>query len=306
MVTKPDICVILNAGSGKRDAVDSPRLIRNAFSSHKKPYVLKQIRKGSDLVDAAESAVEEGYKTVVAAGGDGTICAVASAVCKSQAQLGIIPLGTFNYFARSLGIPDDVDAAVDVMLNGSHRTVPVALINDRVFLNNASLGAYPAILRNRENVYKRWGRSRVAAYWSVLKTLLTLRKPLMLQLSIGQDSFSYRTPLVFAVNNAFQLDQIGLEGRDDIADGRMVLFVAPDSGRWGMLKHAIALATGTAEKNRDFLVHAADEVRISTGRRARNVACDGERARMPEPMTLKVNREGLNVMVPRARADGVR
>lgn len=301
-----NICIVMNSGSGKKDTSQIPDRIAAAFGRADVSYRLDIVKSGADITDTAQRAVEEGFSTIVAAGGDGTICAVASVVRNSGRKMGIIPLGTFNYFARSLDIPVEVEDAVDVIVAGSERHVPIATINNRVFLNNSSLGAYPEILKNREEIYARWGRSRVAAYWSVFKTLVMLRRPLKLQIVTQGETRDVTTPLVFAVNNAFQLEQIGLAGREEVAQGKLVLFIAPNSGRLGMLRHALALIAGNATQDRNFDIMAADHIRIETRRGARMVACDGERTRMKSPFELQVHPRELCVTVPNARREGVR
>jgi diacylglycerol kinase family enzyme len=300
-----EICVIMNSGSGRRDEDEAEGEIREAFTGRGLPLRLVQVN-GPRIGVEARAAVARGHQMIVAAGGDGTIAAVASVLRGTGRTMGILPLGTFNYFARSLDLPTEMPEAVAILADGTARLVRLATINERLFLNNASLGAYPAILKNREDVYRRWGRSRLAAYWSVLKTLATLRQPLHLRITANGETRFFRTPLVFAVNNVFQLDQIGLEGGDEVAAGKLVLFVAPDTGRWGMLRHTIELAVGTAEKNRNFELIAASEIHIEAGGRQRHVACDGERERMSDPYQLRVVENELTVMVPQAQAESVR
>lgn len=300
------ICVILNGGSGKRDTEDMPEQLRRAFRERGLKPDLRVIENGDDITRAARDALDQGCGTIVAAGGDGTICAVASVLKGSGATMGILPMGTFNYFARSLDIPAEIPEAVDILAHGITRPVRVATINDRLFLNNASLGAYPAILKTREDIYRRWGRSRVAAYWSVLVTLVTLRRPLHLRIEADGQRMDRRTPLVFAVNNAFQLDEVGLQGREEIAAGKLALFIAPDTSRWGMLRHAVALALGMAERHQDFDLVAADHIRIDASPRKRDIACDGERTRMRGPYDLRAIENELTVIVPEARQDDTR
>ncbi len=299
------VCVILNAGSGKRQAEAQGR-IRAALAECGIAAEMKVLSKGSQIVPSARQALKDGFGIIIAAGGDGTISGVAGVLRGTDAVMGILPLGTFNYFARSLDIPTDIEGAARLLAQGAQRSVRIATINDRVFLNNASLGAYPAILKTREQTYRRWGRSRIAAYWSVLVTLVTLRRPLQLSIDAGGHTTARRTPLVFAVNNAFQLDQIGLEGRDHIAAGRLALFIAPDTGRLGMVRHALSLAMGRAQEKVNFDLVAADRIRIDAHRSPRDVACDGERGRMKAPFDLVICEGALTVLVPEARRDGTR
>ncbi|WP_422027730.1 diacylglycerol/lipid kinase family protein [Roseovarius sp.] len=300
------MCVIMNGKSGRRDTQDIPSRIRTSLTKRAPNAELRVLESGSDLLPATRKAVEEGFDMIVAAGGDGTVSGVASVLRGTGVTMGILPLGTFNYFARSLDIPTEIPAAIDLLCDGAARPVRIARINDRVFLNNASLGAYPAILKTREDVYRRWGRRRIAAYWSVLVTLVTLRRPLRVRVEADDQVLERRTPLIFAVNNAFQLNQIGLQGEDEIARGRLALFIAPDTNRWGMLRNALLLALGLAEREKEFDFIAADRIRIINNERKHDIACDGERDRMKAPYDLQVIENELKVVAPLTRQSDTR
>ena len=104
---------------------------------------------------------------VVAAGGDGTVNAVASALAGSDMPLGIFPLGTFNHFARDIGIPLGPEAAAKVIATGHPKRVDVGEVNDRIFVNNSSLGVYPDIVRERESLrqqgHRKWTAFTIAS-----------------------------------------------------------------------------------------------------------------------------------------------
>lgn len=303
---KADICVILNAKSGKRRGLDRETMVRDAFRAAGAEVEIRKVRKGSELLSITRKAAADGFGTIVAAGGDGTICGVADVLQGSETRMGVLPMGTFNYFARSLGIPETLEEAAGVIAAGAHRPMRTGKINGRLFLNNTSLGAYAAILEIREDIYKRWGRSRVVAYCSTLYALMTWRRPLIAELIIDGMPISVRTPLIFVVNNAFQLDQVGLPGRDCIERGECVIFVAPNSGRWGMLRHAFALATGLAIPKRNYEQLSGRDIRIRTVRRRHQVALDGERGKMEAPFDISLDDHGLNIVVPADRLDEVR
>jgi diacylglycerol kinase family enzyme len=212
----------------------------------------------------------------------------------------VIPLGTFNYFARSLELPEELPEAVAVVAEGAPRPVRIGEVNGKIFLNNASLGAYPAILERREQVYRKWGRSRIAAYWSVLSTLVRLKARLQLTVSADGETRAFRTPLAFVANNPYQLEMVGLDGADCVSAGHLALFIAPDSSRLGMLAHALRLAGGATSPDRDFELLCGDEIRMETKRRRLLVARDGERARLDGPFSFRVRHDALRVLLPQA------
>ncbi len=297
----PDICVILNPGSGARKAEAIQRL-ETAIARHPGRFTLHRVARGGDLGAAADRALNEGFATVVAAGGDGTICAIAQKLAGSDRQLGVLPMGTFNYFARGLGLPEDLEAAVDVLVEGATRPVDVGEVNGRVFLNNASLGLYPAILQQRETTYRRWGRSRLAAHWSVLKTFVQFHRSISLSATIDGVAVRARTPLVFVARSDYQLRLFGLDGADCVRDGHFALFLAPDSSRWRLLLYTLRLAWGGMKLGRDFELFCGDDIVVATRRHHRLVARDGERERLSTPLHFRIRKGALRVVVPREAA----
>ena len=300
------ICILHNPHSGKKEAAGGAQALKDAFAKHGLAPKITELDPKRDLTSALQEVVAEGHDTIVAAGGDGTICGVAQALKGSSCAMGILPRGTFNYFARSLGIPEDLEGAVEVIAHGHKRDLRVAMLNDRVFLNNANFGLYPQILRSREEVYDFWGRSRVAAYWSALKVLFRWPRPLELDIVADGQRTTVRTPLVFVFNNAFQLRQMGMEGAECIGDGQLALMIAPDYGRWGMVRSSLAVLLGRASRDRDFHLMCSDSFELHGRRKRLLVARDGERARMKGPFRLHLSEDALQVIVPTDFGDATR
>src|SRR5205814_1601268 len=111
-MNQAEVPVILNPASGTGEARGAAKKIAEAFrSSGLEPKII-MIK--TEIARAAAMAVKDGHRLIVAGGGDGTISSVASALVHTEAVLGVLPLGTFNHFARDLGVPLDVQAAVRV------------------------------------------------------------------------------------------------------------------------------------------------------------------------------------------------
>ncbi len=295
---EPDCCVLLNKGSGKKRNGEALYALRRSFARHGNRFELRTVRHGRDIGRAAELAAADGFPTVVAAGGDGTISTVASRLAGTGTRLGVIPLGTFNYFARGHGIPLDIPGAVDAIANGTVRPIPVGEVNGQTFLNNASIGLYASILEQREQIYRRYGRSQLAAHWSVLLTLLRLRKPLSLKITVDGEVRRLKSPLAFVALSAYQLEEFGLDGAECIRDGQFALYLAPDRTRLEMLAYATRLALGIAEAGRDFEFMCGREILVETARHRRSVAWDGERVKMPGPFRFRLRHDALDLHVP--------
>lgn len=293
------ICILLNPGSGKKRGADAEAEIREVAKALSLDVTLRLLDRDRSIGAQTRAAVKDGFGMIVAAGGDGTICGVAAALAGTDQLMGVLPLGTFNYFARSMNIPQDIEGALKVIAEGHECTRSAGRVNDHVFLNNASLGAYPAILKKREQIYDRWGRSRVAAYWSVLVALLDSSHMMSVRITVDGEERRMRTPLIFMMHNAYQLEQLGLEGEEHIRDGKFAVFIARDEGRLGMIRHAIGLARGRLEKSKDFELLSGCDIRIDTGLPRNRVARDGEREMMPGPFHFEVIPDALRIVIPR-------
>ncbi|MFP7674286.1 diacylglycerol/lipid kinase family protein [Marivita sp. S0852] len=292
------ISVLLNDQSGKKDAGPNADDIETAFQRLGHAVRVVPFDPNRALEDTIADLLRDDPETIVAAGGDGTISGVAQALLGKQCHFGILPRGTFNYFARSLGIPQDLDGAAQIIAQGQTRPLRIAMLNGQTFLNNANLGLYPQILRSREDIYDFWGRSRAAAYWSALKVLFQWPKPLVITIRADAEEKTLRTPMIFVLNNAFQLRQMGMEGADCIEEGRLAMLIAPDQGRLGMLKSAVAMLMGRAARHRDFHLLCATDFEVRAQRRNLLVARDGERCRMTGPFHFALSDDTLQTLVP--------
>ena len=292
------ILIVMNPHSGKKRTGEKAQQLRAEVEKHAGRFVVREVANGSEIAASVERGLAEGYRTIAAAGGDGTICAVASVLAGTGCRMGVVPLGTFNYFARGQGLPETVPEALQVLAEAPGRPIDVADVNGRVFLNNASIGAYSKVLESRERIYRKYGRSRVAAYWSVLVALVNFRARLRVTVTIDCEVHRFKTPMIFVASNPYQLDLFNLDGADLIREGELVALVAPDVGRWGLIAFAIRLAFGTMDKDRDFRLLAGRDILVETRRRGTVVARDGERERMFAPFRFRLRPRELELVAP--------
>lgn len=293
------ICVLANPASGRgKGDVSSLDLAMRVFG----PGVpLRRLGEGQGFDDAVKSALADGFTTIIAAGGDGTVAAVANALLGSGASMGILPLGTFNFVSRGLGLPEEPEAAARAILAGHPHRISVGTVNDLVFLNNLSLGVYPRILAEREAAYARWGRFRLLAYWTVIATLIRTQRMRDLEIETETGTRQVRTPLVFIARSAYQLERFGLSGRDIISDDRFAVFVARSGTRLHLLKLAMHLAMRRLVAGTDVDLFSAKSLTIRTPKRRPRVAIDGEKRRMLAPLRLEIKENSLSIIVPDAQ-----
>ena len=129
--------IVLNSASGHKDTNAEREVLADVFNSAGRLFEFLQFDNPQDIAGVSAHAVtlaKEKNGVVVAAGGDGTINAVAAAVLRSGCPFGVLPQGTFNYFGRTHAIPQDARAAATALLNASISPVTVGEVNGRVFL----------------------------------------------------------------------------------------------------------------------------------------------------------------------------
>lgn len=291
--------VVVNVHAGDSQKSDS-RLdrLKQALRDQEIEAEVLTPRDGETLQDCAEGAIADGADTLVAAGGDGTIAALAGPCHRTNTKLGIVPMGTFNYFARAHGISQELDRAVALLAQRPERDVALGTVNGRIFLNNVSIGVYPTILQEREDIYDRYGRSRIAAYWSVLKALARRPQSLKLKLKLDGATENVSTPLAFVAASAFQLDQFDLKGRDVLAKNMFPMFVAPQVTSRALLKTAWRLSLGKAVKGPDYRLLTAKEIEITPEESPVLVACDGEKTHMESPLRIRWSDRPLQLIAP--------
>ena len=288
----------INAAAGSSDAQAKREVIEAALRAGGRRGDLLFCRP-AELAGVAQQAATRAIATrtaVVAVGGDGTLNTVAQAAHAAGCAMGVVPQGTFNYVARTHGIPADPADAVRQLLYSVPSPVQVAGINERVFLVNASLGLYPDLLEDREAYKARFGRSRWVAFVAACATLLRAQRRLRLHIEMGDTVREVQTLTLFVGNNRLQLQQFGAEPDDTVdgtpGDGSMAALMLRPIGTLsmiGLMLHGAMGRLGEAADVESFeFQHMVVKPSLAPGRREVVVAFDGEVARMRAPIDIRV------------------
>ncbi len=303
--------IVFNPGSGGGDPEQAQALIREACAAAGRSVELFVVGPGRPPTALAGEAVRRARQAdgvVVAAGGDGTLNAVAQAVLGSGCAFGVLPQGTFNYFGRAHGIPSDTAEALQLLLSGRAQPVQLGRVNERVFLVNASLGLYPRLLEDREGWKAQLGRSRLVALGAGLWSLLRGGRSLRLRVQAVGELRDVRTPTLFVGNNALQMEQLGLPLAPAVGAGALGALMLKPVSRWTMLGLLLQGALGRLGEAESLVQLACTELtvdrRTAFGPRRLKVATDGEVMRMRLPLRFTVSPEPLWLIRPEAPASG--
>jgi diacylglycerol kinase family enzyme len=291
------ILVLLNAKAGGDKKTDDVDGIRRAFESLGIEADVRALP-ASDLANGARAALADRYDAIVAGGGDGTLSSIASVLANTDTPLGVLPLGTLNHFAKDLKIPLDLPAAAQVIATGIVRPIDVAQVNDRVFINNSSIGLYPRLVAKRDRQMERLGRGKwyslFLAFLSVFKKFRSVR----VRLAVGDESLPRTTPDVFVGNNEYDINSFTLGSRTALDRGQLCLYFANRTGRFGMFRLAFRALVGRLNQAKDFSAMCTTEVWIDSIKPTLHVAADGELLTLPTPLHYRVLPTALNVIVP--------
>lgn len=318
---------VMNGGSGRHHADDTRQTIEAAMQAAARThriFVIEDVSQIQMTVQQAVDAAKDQGAVVVAVGGDGTINAVANAVLGSGCLFGAIPQGTFNYFGRTHGIPEEITESLQDLLYGEPVPVQVGQVNDHVFLVNASVGLYPELLEDREAFKQKYGRSRLVAIWAAIATVFGRHPQLHMTLEQDGKRVAMRTTTLFIGNNRLQLDQVGMPQAEAVVQGQLAAIAVRPVGKLAMLWLGACGALGrlsdaenvngfsfrklTVAPRKSF--HGANEASVApknTGKKNRRnqikVAADGEIMWLQTPLEFRVASEPLLLIKRRYTSD---
>jgi len=257
-------------------------------------HVIRDRSNGPDDLDRLVRRHAPNVDAVVLGGGDGTFNHAAKALMDCKLPLGILPLGTGNDLARTLGLPMDLPGAVNVILEGATQAIDLGDVNGRPFFNVASLGLSAGLTRNlTSDVKRRWGRFGYAV--ALFHTLVRARR---FSAVIRANGHVHRVrTFQIAVGNGRHYGA-GMTVEEDarIDDGTLNVYSLEFADPWGLLWIYPAFRKGTHGVWREVRTFKCESVEIHT-RRPRSINTDGE-ITTHTPAVFKVLHGAVQVFVP--------
>ena len=296
------VSVIVNTGSGAGCDAQRMRELERSLHAAGLSFRLVAVGDGDAIVKAARSAVDSGARVVVAAGGDGTVSAVASELAQTDVVMGVLPIGTLNHFAKDAGIPVDQEDALRVITQGHVMHVDCAEVNGRVFINNSSLGLYPDIVTDRERQRRRVGRGKWRALFAATVNALRRFPVLTLNIDIGGKAHERRSAFFFIGNNEYRMEGFDIGERESISKGRLSLYLTRHTGRFGLFRLALRALLGRLRESPDFEMVTVASLTVRSRKERLLVATDGEVQFMQPPLYYRIRPKSLRVLVPRPEA----
>ncbi len=289
--------MLVNPGAGGGGALDS---VGEAFAAAGGGHRVEACP--PDELDArVAGALAAGVGFVGIAGGDGTVGSVAGALVDGEVPLLVVPAGTRNHFAHDLGV-DTLEAAAALVGDsasgaggGVVRTVTVGQVADRTFVNNASLGLYPVLVRHRERHESRLGKRRATV--RAAAEIARRGRPLR----VVVDGRTRRAWAVFVGNGRYGDGPFAVTSRGALDGDELDVRVLRADRRWSRPRLVGALLVAAGERAQVVDAWRASEVSIelaeSSVRRV-PVAVDGEVVELEPPLRFTVRTRCLPVLAP--------
>lgn len=296
--------LLWNAKAGWDAGAQQATEVKGLLSSVGAAVQFEPIEHGRDLIAAARRSLADGCTVLVAAGGDGTLNAVASTLIGNpSASLGVVPAGTLNHFARDLGMQLDPITAAHQLLAGHEISVDAGEVNGRIFLNNSVLGVYPVYRAARRAIESHGlGNTAFGRFLAVVGGIARVfwRMPhLRLRFKADGKTIELESPFVLIANNEHELESGRIGKRISINEGRLWIYAMRRCSRWALLRYFVRYVVGRFSRHDAFEEFAAEAVTIERRRRKRiGVGVDGEIVYMRSPLEYRCLPGALRVIAP--------
>jgi diacylglycerol kinase family enzyme len=251
---------------------------------------------GEEISSTARRMAGQGFEIIAAGGGDGTVNSVAAEVVSSSAALGVLPLGTLNHFARDLGISTDIKQATELLVKGQTSQLDYATVNEHLFLNNSGVGLYPHLVRRRQIDEPRMGKwpAALLSAWRLAKRPFTC---LDLQIVCGKVKRNVRTPFIFIGNNDYRIDAMGLNNRERLDEGCLVVYAHNGGNRFRLALNGLLVTAGFS-RHLDWVTLRGNTVTVTGQSASLDVTRDGEIITLSLPLEYRVHAGKLKVVAP--------
>jgi YegS/Rv2252/BmrU family lipid kinase len=246
--------------------------------------------------DAIRAAALGGLDCVVLGGGDGTLNAAAAAIRETGLPLGILPMGTANDLARTLGIPPDPLAAARIIAEGHIKSIDLGEVNGQLYFNVASLGFSADLARDLgAEAKKKWGK---LGYAIAAFRLLSSAKPFSVWLDHDGTVEHFKTLQVSVGNGRFYGGGMTVAAAAQPDDGALDVYSLEVAHWWRLLALLPWLRRGTQGNWRDVRAFQTTELVLRT-RRPKSINTDGE-IKTRTPARFRLLRSAVRVYVPAA------
>lgn len=252
----------------------------------------------AELSDRIRTALESDADTIIAAGGDGTVTALATAIIESDKSLAILPLGTANLLARDLGLPLDLDECIEALARMEPLAIDVSEVNGTIFLHKAVIGVIPELAAGREHIRGR-GPGAWIGYAAYFFRRIARARRLALEIATGDGQTRIeRVQAIAVASNAYDEGLGRFFHRDKLDTGLLTIYVLRHLNIGDVFKLAMGMLAGRWRDYGGLDISTAKSVTIRSKKKRLQLMIDGEVSSMEVPLQFKIYPRALTVLAP--------
>jgi diacylglycerol kinase family enzyme len=297
MKTTTTYHLLLNARAGSARA-DTAESLRAAFVESGYRVTIDS-DEDTPLADRAKRAAESAAEVIVAAGGDGTVTAVAEAILHTEKVLAILPLGTANLLARDLGLPLDAAQWVAALGTMAVRKIDAGEVNGRIFLHKVVIGTIPGIAAAREQIRDRSDPGAVLGFLAHFVRRLERAKAMAAEITLSAgDKRVERVQSIAVANNDYDEGLGQFFSRSCLDAGTLSLYVIRHLSLADVLRLSAEMLLGTWRNDQAIEIEQVRHLSIRMKRATIKAMIDGEIGSLDTPLNFRVRPCALSVLAP--------
>lgn len=298
-MTDPSYYVILNANAGTANAVGVTAAALGELFESNGLVAHVDARDTVTLAERIADAMASNAATIVAAGGDGTITALAGALVDSDKHLAILPLGTVNALAKDLSVPLNLNAAVAALATGQSHRIDVGEVNGRVFLHKVVIGLIPAMAAGRERIRGRHDTAAKIGFLRYFFRRLARSKRIAVVIETNDGARHVERVQALAVaSNSYDEGLGQFFSRQSLDGGMLTLYVVRHFTVRDFLRLTTGMLLGRWRNDEALRVESVKSVTIDTRKNLLKVMFDGEVETLHTPLNFTIRPKALSVIVP--------
>lgn len=300
-MTRRKYYLLLNPNSGTVAALGvTEETLSATFAAHDVDATI-DADPDTPFEDRIARAIASDADAIVAAGGDGTATAIATALIESDKMLAVLPLGTANLLAKDLGIPLEIEAWIQALDTMECNPIDVCEVNGTIFLHKSVIGLIPELAAAREKVRGEGLRAKIAFVFYALRRLARARRIALEVTTPDGGTRIERVQSLAVASNAYDEGLGRFFHRDKLDTGLLTLYVLRHLNLGDAIRLGLEMVAGRWKNDEALEIRSAKSVTIRSKKKRLQLMIDGEVTSLESPLNFQIYPRALNVLAPSQR-----
>ncbi len=287
------ILILANKKAGKGLPINFEEIVKSILEGSNINYQIWYSTHAGHLTELAKNGIQDGYKNIVVAGGDGSVNEVFKALLGTNVKFGILPLGSGNGLSRHLGIPFNLKKSLALIVKGKSRFIDTAKINDKPFISIAGTG-FDAFIA------KHFAESNTRGFWNYFRLVIKhyfFYKTLEYQISSNEKKTATSALFISCANSNQFGNNISIAPKALIDDGFLDITIIKKPPFF-ILPFTIILLLRRKIYKSIYAESFKTKALVIKTENSPLINIDGEFQETLSPINIKIIPGSINVIVP--------